>query len=249
LSRIIKSGQAVYQDLEVAVYEEYSGLQEQEDTAPHPEESYTLISEEKRHILEHARNQAKESMAEILTEAYAQRDKIVNTAEEEAARIRVRAREEGHAQGLEEALSSVEELLTGLRQEIKDIYAQMETQAEDIRGRIVELSLDIAGKILEKRIEEDSGEMAELVKQAILTERDKKKIDVHISAKAVALAEKLDKELEPLQEKYGSTIRLKKEEGPLDRVRIETSDGYLDASVFGQLEQLKEQLSSLEGRI
>ena len=63
------------------------------------------------------------------------------------------------------------------------------------------------------------------------------------------LADKLDKELEPLHEKYGSTIRLKKEEGPLDRVRIETSDGYLDASVFGQLEQLKEQLSSLEGRI
>ena len=85
----------MYQDLEVAVYEEYSGLQEQEDTAPHPEESYTLISEEKRHILEHARNQARESMAEILTEAYAQRDKIMNTAEEEAVRIRTRARDVG----------------------------------------------------------------------------------------------------------------------------------------------------------
>lgn len=40
-------------------------------------------------------------MAEILSDAYAQRDKIVNTAEKEAVRIR----EQGHEQGLEEALS------------------------------------------------------------------------------------------------------------------------------------------------
>lgn len=42
---------------------------------------------------------------------------------------------------------------------------------------------------------------------------------------------------------------MKKEECPLDRVRIETSDGILDASVFRQLEQLKCQLASLEGQI
>ena len=91
--------------------------------------------------------------------------------------------------------------------------------------------------------------MAELVKKAIQSERDKKKIDIHISAKALELAEALEKELEPLQEKYGGTIRVKKEECPPDRVRIETSDGILDASVFRQLEQLKCQLASLEGQI
>lgn len=243
MSRIIKSGQTVYQDLEVAVYGETFESAEEEDGPAAQEESYTLISEEKRHILEHARNQARESMAEILSDAYAQRDKIVNTAEKEAVRIREQAREQGHEQGLEEALSSVEDLTVRLRQEIGEAYERMENQLEDIRSQIVELSLDIAGKILEKRIEEDSGEMAELVKKAIQSERDKKKIDIHISAKA------LEKELEPLQEKYGGTIRVKKEECPPDRVRIETSDGILDASVFRQLEQLKCQLASLEGQI
>lgn len=245
MSRIIKSGQTVYQDLEVAVYGETFESAEEEDGPAAQEESYTLISEEKRHILEHARNQARESMAEILSDAYAQRDKIVNTAEKEAVRIR----EQGHEQGLEEALSSVEDLTVRLRQEIGEAYERMENQLEDIRSQIVELSLDIAGKILEKRIEEDSGEMAELVKKAIQSERDKKKIDIHISAKALELAEALEKELEPLQEKYGGTIRVKKEECPPDRVRIETSDGILDASVFRQLEQLKCQLASLEGQI
>jgi flagellar assembly protein FliH len=249
LSRIIKSGQTVYQDLEVAVYGETFESAEEEDGPAAQEESYTLISEEKRHILEHARNQARESMAEILSDAYAQRDKIVNTAEKEAVRIREQAREQGHEQGLEEALSSVEDLTVRLRQEIGEAYERMENQLEDIRSQIVELSLDIAGKILEKRIEEDSGEMAELVKKAIQFERDKKKIDIHISAKALELAEALEKELEPLQEKYGGTIRVKKEECPPDRVRIETSDGILDASVFRQLEQLKCQLASLEGQI
>lgn len=248
MSRIIKSGQTVYQDLEVAVYGETFDSAE-EDWPEAQEESYTLISEEKRHILEHARNQARESMAEILSDAYAQRDKIVNTAEKEAVRIREQAREQGHEQGLEEALSSVEDLTVRLRQEVGEAYERMENQLEDIRSQIVELSLDIAGKILEKRIEEDSGEMAELVKKAIQSERDKKKIDIHISAKALELAEALEKELEPLQEKYGGTIRVRKEECPPDRVRIETSDGILDASVFRQLEQLKCQLASLEGQI
>ena len=187
MSRIIKSGQTVYQDLEVAVYGETFESTEEEDGPAAQEESYTLISEEKRHILEHARNQARESMAEILSDAYAQRDKIVNTAEKEAVRIR----EQGHEQGLEEALSSVEDLTVRLRQEIGEAYERMENQLEDIRSQIVELSLDIAGKILEKRIEEDSGEMAELVKKAIQSERDKKKIDIHISAKALELAEAL----------------------------------------------------------
>ena len=102
----------------MAVYGETFESAEEEDGPAAQEESYTLISEEKRHILEHARNQARESMAEILSDAYAQRDKIVNTAEKEAVRIREQAREQGHEQGLEEALSSVEDLTVRLRQEI-----------------------------------------------------------------------------------------------------------------------------------
>lgn len=47
MSRIIKSGQTVYQDLEVAVYGETFESAEEEDGPAAQEESYTLISEEK----------------------------------------------------------------------------------------------------------------------------------------------------------------------------------------------------------
>ena len=46
MSRIIKSGQTVYQDLEVAVYGETFESAEEEDGPAAQEESYTLISEE-----------------------------------------------------------------------------------------------------------------------------------------------------------------------------------------------------------
>ncbi|MFQ9637871.1 MAG: hypothetical protein ACLR0F_14640 [Eisenbergiella sp.] len=46
MSRIIKSGQAVYQDLEVAVYGETFESAEEEEW-PEAQEGYTLISEEK----------------------------------------------------------------------------------------------------------------------------------------------------------------------------------------------------------
>lgn len=48
MSRIIKSGQTVYQDLEVAVYGETFESTEEEDGPAAQEESYTLISEEKK---------------------------------------------------------------------------------------------------------------------------------------------------------------------------------------------------------
>lgn len=47
MSRIIKSGQTVYQDLEVAVYGETFESAEEEDGPAAQEDSYTLISEEK----------------------------------------------------------------------------------------------------------------------------------------------------------------------------------------------------------
>ena len=98
MSRILKPAQTVAGSHMVRLYQpvQEAGAQTGQESGvsepPDPEQDqggrrYALISEEKRKILEHARNQAEQAAARILEEAYAQRDNIVNTARDEAGRI------------------------------------------------------------------------------------------------------------------------------------------------------------------
>lgn len=111
MSRILKPAQTVAGSHMVRLYQpvQEAGAQTGQESGvsepPDPEQDqggrrYALISEEKRKILEHARNQAEQAAARILEEAYAQRDNIVNTARDEAGRIREQARQEGYGQGV-----------------------------------------------------------------------------------------------------------------------------------------------------
>ena len=105
LYRVIKSGQTVLGEGRVPAYQMPGPSADQAETANGEPETavqesadgsiprYALISEEKRKILEHARSQAEQSAARILEEAYAQRDKIVNTALAEAERLKKQAEE------------------------------------------------------------------------------------------------------------------------------------------------------------
>ena len=166
---------------------------------------YALISEEKRKILEHARDQAEQSAARILEEAYAQRDNIVNIARGEGFK-------------------------------------------EQLCGRIASLSFMMAERILRKRVEEDETEMLDLIEQAVLSERDKRSITVHVPARASGLVEELEQRLKPLMGKNGSSLRIKTEDRPAGFVQVETEEGIVDASLDVQLANLKKQLTALEGR-
>ena len=209
---------------------------------------YALISEEKRKILEHARDQAEQSAARILEEAYAQRDNIVNIARDEAGRIQEQARQDGYAQGLKDALGGISHDIEGIRGSVADMEQEFEGFKESLCGRIASLSFMMAERILRKRVEEDETEMLDLIEQAVLSERDKRSITVHVPARASGLVEELEQRLNPLMGKNGSSLRIKTEDRPAGFVQVETEEGIVDASLDVQLTNLKKQLTALEGR-
>lgn len=258
LSRVLKSGQTVLEAGKVGVYQptEAAHVREPERMAPAASDrdgddrqnaSFALISEEKRKILERARNQAEQSAARILEEAYAQRDKIVNTALDEAERMRKKAREEGYRAGLEEAESGISESLAKIQESVRSAGDQFDSYTLQIMDKITELSLMMAEKILHKKVDGGGMELAELVEQAVLSERDKSEIIVHISDRSMKLVDELERRLEPLKDRAGAAIRIKSEAQPPGFVQIETEEGIVEASVFVQLENLKQQLASLPG--
>ena len=253
MSRILKTGETVAGGDKVAVY------QMQTETRPSAKpqgitvergikSELEVLSEETQKILDEARKKAEEAAAKVLEEAYSKRDNLVNTAYEEADRIKISAREEGYQKGLERASSDIHAELDRLRQSVEEIRMQLSRFERETEEKIAELALFIAEKILTKQMEEDNSVIAAIVEKAVLSERDKNEIIIHITDQSTKLIDQLEERLEPLRDKVSGTIKMKTEDEPPGYVRIETEEGIIDASVYTQLENLREQLAQLAGK-
>ena len=257
LYRVIKSGQTVLGERRVPAYQMPGPSADQAETANGEPETavqeaadgsiprYALISEEKRKILEHARSQAEQSAARILEEAYAQRDKIVNTALAEAERLKKQAEEEGYEDGINRAEADISTGLVRIGQAVEQAGRRLEEHSEEIKAGITEMALMIAEKILQREVDAGRAGLADMVEQAVLSERDKNEITVHLSDDSIALVEELERRLEPLRDRNGGYVRIRPEQQQPGYVQIETEEGIVDASVFVQLENLKRQLAEL----
>lgn len=256
LSKVLKTGQTVLGTEQVAAYGQPWEIQPSPEgggNGGHDENEvpagqnirYALISEEKRKILDRARSQAEQSAAEILEGAYAQRDKIMNTALTEARRLKKQAEDEGYAEGLRRAESEISLGLSRVQESVDSLDNRIEAYLQQIKEQMTELALATAEKILQKKSEGGGAELADLVEQAVLTERDKHEVTIHISDESVNLLEELERRLEPLKNRSAGYIRVKTEPEPPGYVQIETEDGIVDASVFVQLENLRDQLRNL----
>ncbi len=254
MSRVLKSDQTVAGSLKVKVYQQTTeSLPEEDPSGPEEpsgredaERGYALISEAKRKILERARNQAEQSAAALLEDAYSQRDKIVNTAARQAESIKEEARREGYRAGIAEAGADISRQLAEILSSVETMGECLEQQSRELCGKIAGFSLEIAEKILCRKLKEDEAVIADLVEQAVLSERDKRSIVVHLSGRSRQLVEDLERKLESLRDSSDGSLRIKTEEKPPGYVQIETEEGIVDASVFVQLENLKEQLEALD---
>lgn len=144
LYRVIKSGQTVLGEGRVPAYQMPGPIADQAERANGEPETavqeaadgsiprYALISEEKRKILEHARSQAEQSAARILEEAYAQRDKIVNTALAEAERLKKQAEEEGYEDGINRAEADISTGLVRIGQAVEQAGRRLEEHSREI---------------------------------------------------------------------------------------------------------------------
>lgn len=249
LSKIIKSEETIPGMRLVELYKDsHTGREIKKEPRKeyrYSETGITCVNAEVERIYDEARQRAAQEAAKLLENAYAKRDKIVNTAEEDVKRIKERAYEEGIAQGMGQASSMVSDTLDGMRRALEQVKSAELQNEEALENELVSLALCMAEKILHKRIEEDPAEMIALAKDVVLMEKDKKNINLHVSSQMMEFADKLDQELEPVRERYQSVIKVKAADLPEGSLRIETSEGIIDASVFVQLDNLREQLRVL----
>lgn len=247
MSRIIKSEEAVLEDFRVDLYHVNDIPEPEKEPESVGEEEYRkkyeLISREKKQILEHARIQAKQTASKILEDAYAQRDKIVNTAETEAQRLKQAAREEGFEEGLRKSKHFLEESLVGLNDEFAGIRREQNEKLEYFERNVISVAFNMTEKILKKNLEEDELALLELVKSVMKEEAGKSNVTIHVSGRAFQLAEELEHQLKPTREQSGAAVKIKKDDIPYSDVKIETEEGIIDASISVQLDNLKRFLT------
>lgn len=246
LSKVLKPEQTVFDQYQVPLYQESGiGKPDKEVRTDTEETGYALISKGKKQLLERTKRQAELTAAQILGDAYAQRDKIVNTATGEAARIKEQAYEEGWQEGLLKSTEQIRKLGSELAEAVDELKESAARQEKELREQVTGLALKIAEKILCEKIAEDDG-MNAMARTAVLSEKEKSPVTVLVAAKAVSQAEAIEQALEPVREKYETMIKVKTSDLPPGTLRIETPDGLVDASVYVQLENLKQQLETLE---
>lgn len=244
LFRVIKSEETIFERNRIELYKDGTDGFE-EEAVRQQENQPDLIEMQVQQIYEEARQRANQSAARILEGAYAKRDKIVSTAEEDVKRVRLKAVKEGYEEGLLKASSQTGKALALMQEELCEIRGTLKQNMEALNGELIELSLAMAEKILHKHIEEDENELQELARAVVMSEKDKKHISLRVSDHMMQLIDRMDQELEPVRERYQNTIKVKGVPMPPGTCRVETEDGIIDASVDVQLENLREQLELL----
>lgn len=240
LPKIMKSRDVVFGQSRVKLYQEPGQEEEQGEAVP------CDTDEELERIYNRAKERSERTAARVLEEAYAERDRIVRTAEEDRIRTRERAREQGYEEGLHQAARKIAGDVGKISAEIKALKKCMEEAQEELAGKMVTLSLDMAEKILHKNLKEDDMALKQLALDVIYTEKEKKKMQLLISDRTGNLIKALEEELEPVRERYQSTIKIKNADGQEGTCRLDIPEGIIEASVFSQLDNLREELRLLE---
>ena len=117
LFRVIKSEETIFERNRIELYKEGTDGFE-EEAVRQQENQPDLIEMQVQQIYEEARQRANQSAARILEGAYAKRDKIVSTAEEDVKRVRLKAVKEGYEEGLLKASSQTGKALALMQEEL-----------------------------------------------------------------------------------------------------------------------------------
>ena len=142
------------------------------------------------------------------------------------------------AEGARTQIAEIRGCISRLEEKVSQLEGAQAGFVAEYEQNLKWMALEIASKVLGKRIEEDDTEMASLVKEAVNTVWGAKWITVEISDAMPGLLDLLAKNLHLAD--GGSRVEVHPVQAPAGTCIIDTPSGLIDASVYTQLENLKE---------
>ncbi len=176
--------------------------------------------------------------AKLLTDdAAVSRKRILDEANESANKIKADAYKEGLQKGIAEKSEMLDSLSQAIVQSIKQLKANQEDYLEEYARQLKFLASEISEKVIYQKIQDDDMIMYGLIKNAVKTVRNASWIKAEVSGKLSGYIDSLEKELSDSGIRAEISIN---DSAPPDTCIINTSEGFVDASVSKQLENLKD---------
>lgn len=188
-------------------------------------------------------NDAKAQAAQIIHEAEeharAQGEIARITAEVANQEVRRAAYQEGQSTGYTEGaaakVNQIEQCLTQMEELIGTMEGTLDGFITQYESDLKWAAAEIAGKVLHRIIQRDELELTEMVKLAVDQVKDQPWIDLHLSATATELIDRLGRELAPIRQ-----LEIVPGDLPAGSCILDLPDGKLDASIDAQLENLRD---------
>lgn len=193
-------------------------------------------------IAEIKRLAEQQAEAILLDAAQRAQDSYIETlkrAEVEAQALREEAVIQGRAEGVSSKKEQIEQCVAQIEQAVIRMESEQAAFMVDYEQKLKWLALEIASKILSKKVEDNGAEMAELVQNAVSAAGSAKWVGVEVSNQMPEL-------LGALEQSFADNdkVEVRAIAAPPGTCRIETAAGVVDASVYTQIENMKEYFAS-----
>lgn len=186
---------------------------------------------------------AKKDAKKLMDDALVNRKGIIDEANLSARQIKKEAYDEGLKKGITEKSKLLEELAALISQGMEQLKRDEDAYFEEYAIQLKHIAAQIAENVIYYKIQDDDMIMYNLVKNAIRSVRDASWIKVEVSKKLLGYADSLEKELMDSGIKAEITIN---DNAPDDSCVLNTSDGFIVASVSQQMENLKDYINRQE---
>lgn len=251
LSRILKSSSVVNIEESVAISYGDAGLDCPTDQGQPQEASSNDYSDRLYDsIMNRAKDEAKIMSDTIIQSTLKDCSAMREKAEQEAKATHQKALEEGYRQGYDEGYAEgygevkqqADTTISGTLQALSTLKDSYERLNREYERSLSNLAVEIAAKILGAKLEEDPLVMAHLVKNALATAKGKKWITVSISDKMPQLIDKLQADQMIAAQEH---VTIQAKDLPPGGCIIETEENVIDASIWTQLDTLRELMERI----
>lgn len=189
-------------------------------------------------IVKRALEQATQIIGDASRQAQSDYAVLMERAHAEAEQLRQQAYQEGLSEGARAQLNEVRQCIVSLEQTVCKLEGEQAGFITEYEQNLKWFALEIASKILNKRIEKDNTEMIELVKEAVGAMQNSKWVTVEVSNSMPALFDVLIRTLRSADN--GRRVDVRQISAPPGTCVIDTPGGVVDASVYTQLQNLKD---------
>ena len=204
-------------------------------------EALTKIRQDQEISILRANEQNEKIRAEILEKAEREKTLIINEANEQAKKIKVAAYDTGVTDGIRAGMVKLQECIRDLGIGICRIESQQMGFVSAYEEKLKALSIDISSKVLRKKVESDNKEMLELIMAIIKPMKSEKWITIELSRTMIELIEEVKEAMRV--DGLSETVRVISTDTPIGTCVVNTQDSVVDASLYTQLNNLKEYFS------